>query len=103
MQSNLFKTKLNSEGPMSSFIIRVECYCGYRGEETPQRFRLGNRQVEIIEIIDRWLASDYRYFKVKGNGGSIYIIRNDIFRDLWQITMFINGHRKEHEIPPGTI
>jgi hypothetical protein len=40
--------------------IRVECcYAGYRGEETPRRF-LGDKSIEIEEVIDRWLALEYR-------------------------------------------
>ena len=32
--------------------IRVECYAGYRGEETPLRIWMGNRKIEIKEIVD---------------------------------------------------
>jgi hypothetical protein len=49
--------------------IRVECYAGYRGEETPRRFFLGERAVEVREVVDRWLAPDHRYFKVRGSDG----------------------------------
>ena len=45
-------------------IIRVECYAGHRGEETPRRFFLGARPVEVVDVIDRWLAPDHRYFRV---------------------------------------
>jgi len=36
-----------------SLAIRVECYAGYRGEETPVRFYLGERKIEVVEVIDR--------------------------------------------------
>jgi len=36
--------------------IRVQCYAGHRGEEEPRAFDLGERHLEVIEIIDRWLA-----------------------------------------------
>ncbi len=44
--------------------IKVDCYCGYRGEETPKYILMGTRKIEIIKILDRWLAPDHRYFKV---------------------------------------
>jgi hypothetical protein len=46
--------------------IRVECYAGYKGEENPRRFFMGDKPIEIEEVIDRWLAPEYRYFKVCG-------------------------------------
>jgi hypothetical protein len=57
--------------------ILVECYAGYRGKETPRRFRLGNRVIEVAEVVDRWLAPDHRYFKVQTAEGEMYILRND--------------------------
>ena len=70
------------------FVIRVECYAGYRGEETPLRFYCGERKVEVAEVLDRWLAPDHRYFKVKGDDAATYIIRYDVASDQWELTMF---------------
>jgi hypothetical protein len=44
-------------------LVDVECHAGYRGEETPRRFRLGEGQVEIAEVVDRWLAPDHCVFR----------------------------------------
>lgn len=68
--------------------IRVECYSGYRGEESPRRFHMGERCVEIVEALDRWLAPDHRYFKVRGDDGSIYILRHDASTSTWELTVF---------------
>lgn len=70
------------------FAIRVECYAGYRGEETPLRLYLGTRKVEVAAVLDRWLAPDHRYFKVKGDDGGIYIIRHDVPAERWELAMF---------------
>ncbi len=67
--------------------IRVGCYAGYRGEEEPRRLWFGDRAVEAVEILDRWLAPDHRYFKIRGDDGYIYIIRNDTQTDRWELTM----------------
>ena len=68
--------------------IKVSCYAGYRGEETPQRFFLKDLQIEVVEILDRWLAPDHRYFKVRGDDGALYILRHDISADRWELTMY---------------
>ena len=68
--------------------IRVDCYAGYRGEETPRRLTMGARQVGVVAVQDRWLAPDHRYFKLIGDDGSLYIIRHDPHLDNWQLVLF---------------
>ena len=69
-------------------VVNVECHAGYRGEETPRRFRLGERQIEIAEVVDSWLAPDHRYFKVQDTQGNLCILRNDVASDRWELTSF---------------
>ena len=71
--------------------VRVECYAGYRGEETPVRFWLGENLVEVKEVVDCWLAPDHRYFKVRTAEGDTYILRNDIRSSEWELTLFERG------------
>ncbi len=68
--------------------IQVECYAGYRGEETPRRLVFDERSIEVIEVIDRWFGSDHRYFKIKGSDKATYIIRQDIPTLAWEMTMY---------------
>lgn len=68
--------------------LRVECYSGYKGEETPRAFSLGDRRIEVAEVLDRWLAPDHRYFKVRGDDGGRYIMRHDVGKDRWELTLF---------------
>ena len=67
--------------------LSVECYAGYRGEETPIRFRLGDRVIEIDEVLDRWLAPDHRYFKVRTAEGT-YVLRHDTTSGAWALVSF---------------
>ena len=69
-------------------IVRVQCYAGYRGEETPQRIYLGSRCVEVVAVLDRWLSPDHRYFKIAGDDGGVYIIRHGVMSDRWTLTFF---------------
>ena len=75
--------------------FHVECYAGYRGEETPRRLCLGRRQKDVLEVIDRWLSPDHRYFKVRGNDGGIYIIRHDVASGAWELRLFDSGRHPE--------
>jgi hypothetical protein len=68
--------------------IRVQCYAGHRGEEEPRAFDLGDRRLEVIEIIDRWLAPDYRYFKVQADDDTGYLLRHDEAAGEWEMTSF---------------
>jgi hypothetical protein len=77
-----------SEDAPAFTVVAVECYAGYRGEETPRRFTLAGRQIEIAEVVDRWLAPDHRYFKVQDAQGDLYILRNDVAADRWELTSF---------------
>jgi len=73
--------------------IKVECYAGYRGEETPVRFHLGQRCIEITEVLDRWLDPAHRYFKVRGDDHGIYILRHSPDDNSWEMTLFDSGTR----------
>ena len=68
--------------------IRVECYSGYKGEETPRQLIIGEQVIEVVKVLDQWLAPDHRYFKVEGDDGSIYIVRHDMISLQWELTLF---------------
>ena len=76
-------------------VVRVECYAGHRAEESPRRFFIGKRQIEVREIIDRWLDPNYSYFKVRGDDNGIYILRYDPHADDWEMTLFDSSTRDE--------
>jgi hypothetical protein len=43
--------------------------------------------VAVSEVLDRWLAPDHRYFKVRTVEG-IHILRHDIVSGEWEVTLF---------------
>lgn len=75
----------------TSLQLVVECYAGYRGEETPRRFCLGERWIEVDEVLDRWLDPEHRYFKLRGADGDIYILRHDAESGVWEMTLYRRG------------
>ena len=74
-------------------VVRVECYAGHRAEESPRRFFIGERQIEVVEIIDRWLDPAHRYFKVRGSDLGVYILRHDSQAERWDMILFDSASR----------
>jgi hypothetical protein len=75
--------------PHLSFRLRVESYSGYRGEEEPRAFTLGERRFAVQEILDRWLEPRHRYFKVRADDGRTFILRHDIVDDAWELAALV--------------
>ena len=71
-----------------TLIVQVECYAGHRGEETPRAIVVGDRRILVVEVLDRWLAPDHRYFKLLGDDGDEYIVRHGSEAGTWELTMF---------------
>ncbi len=72
--------------------VEVECYAGYKGEETPRGFTWNGRRHDIREIVDRWYqagrdpvlpASDY--YKVRTTEGALFILRRDQETMTWHL------------------
>ena len=70
------------------FAVQVECVAGHRGEPTPTRFSLGSTWIEVVEIVDAWLAPEHRYFKLRGKDNACYILRHDVAGSCWQLAMY---------------
>jgi hypothetical protein len=68
--------------------ISVQSYSGYKANERPSRFSIGENEYEVREIIDRWYGPDYSYFKVRADDGHIYILRYDERGDIWELEFF---------------
>jgi len=68
--------------------ISVQCRADHVGEDIPYRLIIDGREIEIADVIDRWLAIDHRYFKVQTLNGSVYIVRHDEPSRRWELIMF---------------
>lgn len=44
--------------------------------------------IEIVDIVDRWLGPDHRYFKVQCHVRDLYILRFDLLAQAWELTLF---------------
>ena len=68
--------------------VNVECYAGHRGEQTPRTLILGDRRIAVAEVLDAWLAPEYRYFRLRGEDGDTYLVRHEERANTWELTMF---------------
>lgn len=82
-------------GTEDSPFLQVECYAGHRADSEPRRLHIGQREVAVTEIIDRWLDPRHRYFKLRGEDGGIYLLRQDTNEDRWEMTLYDSGRRNE--------
>jgi hypothetical protein len=57
--------------------IQVETYSGYKADERPQAFYLGNQKLGVMEISDQWYDPHAMFFKVLASDGQMYILRHD--------------------------
>jgi len=73
---------------MHQIKIMVETYSGYKADERPMRFYIDGTAHDIAAIADRWYGPGYSYFKVSDTEGSLYILRHDESRDIWEISFF---------------
>ena len=69
--------------------ISVECYAGYRGEEEPRAFTLGQRRFPVLAIEDRWLHPEHRYFKVLVEDGRRFVVRHDSLSGEWELAALV--------------
>ncbi len=46
---------------------------------------IGGRTIEVLEVIERWREPDRRYFKLRGDDDTIYLLRHDELEDRWEI------------------
>ncbi|MBE9505131.1 MAG: hypothetical protein IME96_13255 [Proteobacteria bacterium] len=81
-----FSNKTTRQGSRM-IIIKVKAYSGYKANERPLSFSMGEQEYAIEKIIDRWYGEDEDYFKVKAEDGCTYIIRYHRSEDWWDLVM----------------
>ena len=67
--------------------VRVICYEGYRAEETPRAFLLGERRLDVTGVLDRWRGEDHEYVKLAASDGNRYVLRYDCDADEWEMVL----------------
>ena len=65
--------------------VRVECYSGYKADESPRKLILASRALDIVAIEDRWYSPGATYFRVSVTGGDRYVLRHQEAQDVWSL------------------
>jgi hypothetical protein len=68
--------------------IKVECYAGYKSDQRPLRFTMGEQTLEVSEVEDQWYSPSSMHFRVCASDGNIYILRHDEGQDRWSLDAF---------------
>lgn len=68
--------------------IQVQCYSGFKADERPLRFTLGERTYEIQEVHDSSYSPGTRWFRVRADDGNIYVLRHDEPQGVWTLEAY---------------
>jgi hypothetical protein len=68
--------------------IKVECYAGYKADQRPLRFMLGEDLLTVEEVEDQWYSPHAMYFRVRANDGNFYVLRHDETGNRWTLEAF---------------
>ena len=52
----------------------------------------------MVEILDRWMAPEHRYFKVEADDGRTLVLRHDTATGDWELAGMVGTQRPA---PPG--
>ena len=66
-------------------LLKVACYSGYKGEERPVHFWLGDTCLEVETIEDRWYSPGATYFRVLVTDGDRYVLCHLEAQDIWSL------------------
>jgi hypothetical protein len=69
-------------------VVKVESYAGFKADEKPVRFQLGETWLAVLDVADRWYEPDAVYFKVLAEDGHTYILRRSDAEEEWNLTAF---------------
>jgi len=75
-----------------SETIWVECYAGYKGDESPCRFSMQGKEYAVREVIARWYERDRdpqgsqrEFFRVLDDKKREDVLRHTVTSDMWEL------------------
>lgn len=71
--------------PHESQTLVIMSYIHEREGPVPQSLRFGQKVLLIWEILDRWPAQDYRYYKVRTVDDVVIFLRHSVREDRWSL------------------
>lgn len=56
--------------------IDVEAAHDVSGGAVLKRFRLGERTIAVVELLDSWQGADADHFRIRGDDGHTYVLKH---------------------------
>ena len=78
--------------------IKVESHRSGQGQESPYRFLLGSRTIQIEAVIDRWYGEQASYFRVLGDDENLYILKGPLGDGSWELVSFTHKDSRGTEL-----
>lgn len=78
--------------------ITVESYADSKGQESPTRFMLGTRAVEVSAVVDRWYGEQACYYRVLGGDENSYILKGPLEDGSWELVSFTHKDSRGTEL-----
>ncbi len=70
--------------------IPVTTYSGFKADERPTAFFLGQQWLQVVAVTDQWYDPHSIYFRVSASDGNMYILRHnqDPLEDSWTLEAY---------------
>ncbi len=68
--------------------VKVESQSDSKGQESPTRFTLGTRIIQVEACVDRWHGEQACYFRVLGSDENSYILKGPLEDGSWELVSF---------------
>ncbi len=91
----IFRNRDNGQGSMK---VTVESQSDSKGQETPTRFTLGTRTIEIEACVDRWHGELACYYRVLGKDENSYILKGPLGDGSWELVSFTHKDSRGTEL-----
>ena len=78
--------------------IKVETAPDSKGQESPSRFLLGSRVIEVDTVADRWFGEQACYFRVLGSDENSYILKGPLEDGTWELVSFTHKDSRGTEL-----
>jgi hypothetical protein len=65
--------------------ISVKSYSGYKADERPIKFWIGEHPLFVESIEDQWRGIDSVYFRVHADDDKTYVLRHSEATDEWTL------------------
>jgi len=78
--------------------VKVESSPDPKGQESPSRFLLGSRIIEVEEVSDRWFGEQACYFRVLGSDENSYILKGPMEDGTWELVSFTHKDSRGTEL-----